>query len=161
MGHVGAPFGLKGWVKVQPYTGTQDALLDYPAWWLGSEAKGEWRRVAVAEAGPHGKGLMARLEGCADRDAAARLRGQQVAVPRGELPRNDDGEYYQGDLVGLAVVNRQGEALGAVSTLLETGASPVLVVKGERERLVPFVPAVVLEVDLDAGRIMVDWGADY
>ena len=161
MGHVSAPFGVRGWVKVQPYTGTQEALLDFPAWWLGSEEKGEWRRLEVAEASPHGKGLVARLEGCADRDAAARFQGLQVAVPRSLLPRNRAGEFYQGDLLGLAVVNRQAQNLGTVSALLETGASPVLVVRGERERLLPFVPPVILEVDLEAGRIVVDWGADY
>lgn len=161
MGHVSAPFGVRGWVKVQPYTGEQDALLDYPAWWLGSEEKGEWRRLEVAEAGRHGKGLVVRLEGCTGRDAAARFQGLQVAVPRSLLPQNPAGEIYQGDLVGLAVVNREGQELGAVSRVLDTGASPVLVLRGDRERLLPFVPPVVLEVDLEAGRIVVDWSADY
>lgn len=161
MGHVGAPFGVKGWVKIHPYTETQDALLGYPAWWLGSEAKADWRRVRVAEAVCQGKGLVARLEDCADRDAAARWRGLEVGLQRSELPPEESGEFYLADLEGLAVVTLQGEELGVVGGFLETGANPVMTVKGERERLIPFVPAVVREVDLEAGRIAVDWGADF
>ena len=161
VGHVGAPFGVKGWVKIHPYTGTRDALLDYPAWWLGSEEKADWRPFRVAEAVCQGKGLIARLGDCADRDAAARLRGLQVGLWRSELPAAASGEFYLADLEGLGVVTLRGENLGVVDGFLETGASPVMTVRGERERLIPFVPAVVREVDLEAGRIAVDWGADF
>ena len=161
MGHVGAPFGVKGWVKIHPYTETQDALLDYPAWLLGSEEGADWRRVRVTEAVCQGKGLIARLDDCADRDAAARLRGLQVGLRRSELPAEAAGEFYLADLEGLEVVTVRGEELGVVDGFLETGANPVMTVKGERQRLIPFVPAVVREVDLEAGRIVVDWGADF
>jgi 16S rRNA processing protein RimM len=161
MGHIGAPFGVKGWVKVHPYTGSQDALLDYPAWWLGRGETEDWRQMPVAEATCHGKVLIARLGGCMDRDAAARLYGLRVGVPRSELPPAGTGEIYWTDLEGLSAVNLQGEELGVVDGLLETGASPVLVVKGDRERLIPFVAPVVRQVDRKAGRILVDWGADY
>lgn len=161
MGHFGAPFGVKGWVKVHPYTESLEALLGYPEWWLGREGRDDWRRVRVAEAACHGKALIARLEGCSDRDAAADLRGLQLGLRREQLPREKPGEYYWADLEGLEVVNLQGHALGPVTGLLETGASPVLAVKGERERLIPFVSPVVREVDLEAGRIVVDWGLDY
>jgi 16S rRNA processing protein RimM len=136
-------------------------LLDYTAWWLGSEEKADWRRVTVTEAVSQGKGLIARLGDCADRDAAARLRGLQVGLRRSELPAEDSGEFYLADLEGLDVVTLRGEELGVVEGFLETVANPVMTVKGERERLIPFVPAVVREVDLDAGRIVVDWGADF
>jgi 16S rRNA processing protein RimM len=89
------------------------------------------------------------------------LRGREVAVPRAELPRNEEGEYYWTDLEGLRVGNLQGEALGVVTGLLETGASQVLVVQSERERLIPFVSAVVKSVDLARGELVVDWGADF
>lgn len=161
MGHVGAPFGVKGWVKIHPYTETPDALLEYPAWWLGSEQRADWRQVRVTEASCQGKGLVARLGDCADRDAAARLRGLQVGLRRSELPAEESGEFYLADLEGLEVVTLRGEGLGVVDGFLETGASPVMAVKGERERLIPFVPAVVRDVDLEAGRIVVDWGADF
>lgn len=161
MGHIGAPFGVKGSVKVSPCTETQEALLDYPIWWLGNEEQGGWHEVKVAEAALHGKGLIARFDGCHDRDAAARYRGKQIALRRADLPESAAGEFYWVDLVGLAVVNLEGTNLGAVAALVDTGANLVLEVKGDRERLIPFVDPVVREVDLEAGRIRVDWGADY
>ena len=159
MGRIAAPFGIRGWVKVQPFTEEFDGLLDFPVWHIGRGA--EWREVAVLEADVHSKSLVARLDGCNDRDAAAALKGMEVAVPREALPEAAENEYYWSDLIGLAVVNAQGETLGKVADVLETGANDVLVVEGERERLIPFVAQTILEVDLAAGRINVDWGADY
>ncbi|HUW50053.1 MAG TPA: ribosome maturation factor RimM [Sulfuricella sp.] len=159
MGRIAAPFGIRGWVKIQSFTEEFDGLLDYPVWHLG---RGEqWRKVAVLESEVHSKGLVVRLEGCNDRDAAAALKGLEIAVPREALPETGEDEYYWSDLIGLEVVNVQGEVLGKVSELLETGANDVLVVKGEREHLLPFIAQVILKVDLKAGRINVDWGADY
>lgn len=159
MGRIAAPFGIRGWVKVQPFTEEIDGLLDFPLWHLG---RGEqWREVAVLEADVHHKTLVARLDGCNDRDAAAALKGLEVAVTREALPAAAENEYYWSDLIGLEVVNAQGEVLGKVADMLETGANDVMVVAGERERLIPFVAQVILEVDLAAGRINVDWGADY
>lgn len=159
MGRIAAPFGVRGWVKIQPFTEEIDGLLDFPVWHLGRGA--DWREVKVLEADVHSKSLVARLQGCDDRDAAAALKGLEVAVPRDELPETGEDEYYWADLIGLEVVNTQGENLGKVADLLETGANDVLVVEGERERLIPFIAQVILEVDLKAGRISVDWGADY
>lgn len=161
MGHFGAPFGVKGWAYVHPYTGGQGALLEYPVWWLGHESAGEWEAVEVAEADLHGSGLIVRLEGCSDREDAGRLKGMQVAVRRGDLPETGAGEHYWADLVGLGVVNTQGVHLGTVTGLIETGANDVLSVEGERLRLIPFVARVIEAVDYEAGRIVVDWGEDF
>jgi 16S rRNA processing protein RimM len=159
MGRVAAPFGVKGWVRVQVFTEALDSLLDYPTWWLG---RGEnWREQQVEEADVHGRTLVARLAGCEDREAAAALTGAQIAVPQSELPEPGAGEYYWRDLQGLRVANLQGQELGTVSRLVETGAHGVLVVKGDRERLIPFVDAYVVKVDLAQGELVVDWGADY
>jgi 16S rRNA processing protein RimM len=159
MGRVGAPFGVKGWIKVQPFTRTVDGLLGHPTWWLGRE--GKWGRTTVADGAVHGRLLIAKLEGCDDRHAAARLKGLDVAIARAELPINADGEYYWSDLIGLEVANREGVALGRITRLIETGASPVLVVQGIRERLIPFAQPVVVSVDVADGRLTVDWGADF
>jgi len=159
MGRIAAPYGVKGWVKVHAYTEYLDSLLDYPLWRLGKD--GAWRSYRVLEGRLHNRFLLAELEGVVDRDAAERLRGMEVAVARDELPKPDEDEYYWADLIGLNVVNASGVSLGRVKGLLETGAHDVLRVIGDRERLIPFTAPIVLEVDLSAGYIRVDWEADY
>jgi len=159
MGWISAPFGVKGWVKVEPNTAATGNLLAYKTWWVGRE--GDWREIAVAEARVQGRALVARLEGHDDRDAAAALRGKSVAVPRAALPRTQSGEYYWADLIGLAVVNGSAQGLGRITGVLQTGANDVLVVAGERERLIPFIAEVVRDVNMAAGVVRVEWGADY
>jgi 16S rRNA processing protein RimM len=159
MGRIAAPYGVRGWVKVHPYTEYLDSLLDYPVWRLGKSAA--WRSYRVLQGRPHNRFLLVELEGVGDRDAAERLRGMEVAVARAELPEPDEGEYYWDDLIGLEVVTASGLSLGRVEGLLETGAHDVLRVVAERERLIPFTAPIVLEVDPSAGRIRVDWEADY
>jgi 16S rRNA processing protein RimM len=110
----------------------------------------------------HGDGLIVCLDGVATREGAEALEGQFVGVPREQLPATEGGEYYWADLIGLAVLNLAGVSLGKVTRLIETGANDVLVVTdGERERLLPFVGHVVKDVDVAAGRINVDWEADW
>ncbi len=160
MGRVVAPYAVRGWIKLQTFTEYLDSLLDYPVWRLGKD--GRWRDYRVLDGKIHGQYLMAGLEGVEDRSAAEALMGLDVAVLREEMPEADEDEYYWDDLIGLDVVNLAGEALGRVEGLLETGANDVLQVRnGEAERLLPFVDAVVKEVDLEAGRLVVDWGLDY
>jgi 16S rRNA processing protein RimM len=159
MGRVAGAFAVRGWIRLQVFTQRVDSLLDFPVWHVGRD--GSWEQVEFEEAAAHGRTLVAKLKGVDDREQAAALRGCEVAVPRAALPASEAGEYYWSDLQGLRVVNLQGEPLGRVSGLLETGANQVLVVQGERERLIPFVDAVVSSVDLERGELVVDWGADY
>ncbi|WP_269531206.1 ribosome maturation factor RimM [Chitinimonas sp. BJYL2] len=160
MGFVAGAFGIRGWVKVVADTEHADSLLDYDTWWLGRN--GVWQQYAVKDAAVHPKHLSAQLEGVDDRDRAFALKGMTIAIPRSAMPQAEDGEYYWADLIGLAVFNVQGESLGTVDNLLSTGANDVLVIKSaDAERLVPFVKAVVLDVDLTARSIRVDWGLDY
>lgn len=159
MGRVSAPYAVRGWLKIQTQTEYIDSLLDYPVWYLGKP--GQWRKFGLAEGKVHGQYLLAHLEGMDDRNAAEAVMGQLIAVPREDRPAAEAGEYYWDDLIGLAVVNGEGIDLGRVTGLLETGAHDVIVVKGDVERLIPFVDAYVREVDLEAGRILVDWGLDY
>lgn len=163
MGRVAAPYAVKGWIKVQPFTECLDSLLDYDFWWLGHEEgrRKNWRACRVLEGKVHGQTLLARLEGVDDRDAAEALKGLDVAVDRSEFPETGEDEYYWDDLIGLEVVNTEGVTLGKVEGLLETGAHDVLRLAGERERLIPFVEAFVREVDLNGKRILVEWGADW
>ena len=168
VGKIGAPYGVRGWVKVYSYTGQTGNLLDYDPWYLpdakSNQTTGhaQWRLADVVEAKEHGKGLVAKFEHCNDRDAAALLNGQEIAIRREQLPQTEAGEYYWIDLEGLEVKTVDGISLGIVDHLLETGANDVLVVKGERERLIPYVrDHIVKEVDLKAGFIRVDWDPDY
>jgi 16S rRNA processing protein RimM len=159
MARVAGAFGVRGWIKLQVFTERASSLLDYPVWWLGRDAA--WVPAEVEQASVHGSAVVAKLGGLDDREGAAALRGCKVAVPRAALPQNEEGEYYWADLEGLRVSNLEGETLGAVAGLIETGANQVLVVRGERERLIPFVGAVVKSVDLARGELLVDWGADF
>ena len=164
MARVLAPYGVQGWIKARPYTESIDALLNYTAWWLApARDEAAWRRFAVLAARQQGDTLVASLEGVDDRDAALEWRGAWVAVPRSELPAPAAGEFYWSELVGLSVVNRAGERLGTVSKVLETGAHPVLQVDAEdgAERLIPVVSAYIDAIDTAAGRILVDWPADF
>jgi 16S rRNA processing protein RimM len=159
LGRIAGLFGIRGWVKVYSYTEPREALLGYRRWLLS--AKDGWCEAAVAEGQRHGKTIIARIEGYIERDQAAELVGAEIAVPRTELPEAETGHYYWSDLEGLKVVHRDGTELGRVAYLLETGANDVMVVKGKRERLIPFVMNdIVLDVDLEQGRIDVDWEWD-
>lgn len=162
MGHITAPFGVQGWVKIQADTETPDSLLAYPELYMGKD--GNWRLIKVLDIEPRLKGtLVARLDGVADREKAFALRGSLLAVPRESLPAEDDDEFYWADLIGMAVSGVDGVDLGTVDNLMSTGANDVLIVKGPDgvERLIPFVEAFVVEVDKTARRISTLWGLDY
>lgn len=182
MGRVLAPYGVYGWVKVRPDTEAIDGLFDYETWWLGKENL--WREVEVETAKVHSDVLLVKLVGIDDRDAAFKLKGHQVAVPRSELPDLDsEDEYYWSDLIGLMVTNTQGVMLGVVVDVFETGANDVIVVRSENqtvpplldsekldkakkvakpeEKLLPFIADVVLKVDLQAKSMLVEWDADF
>lgn len=167
VGKIGAPHGVRGWVKIQSYTDPVEHLLDYDPWFLGkeqgkTEKNTSWQAADLLEAREHGKGLVAHFRGCDDRDATVALRGQLIAVRREQLPKPAAGEYYWLDLEGLRVENLDGISLGTVDHLMETGANDVLVVKGERQRLIPYVQGpIVKEVDIEGGLIRVDWSPDY
>ena len=159
MGRISGAYGVKGWVKVKSYTRQAGDLLSYLPWYLGTGS--HWQATQVLEGRLHGKGLVARLPGCDDRDAAERLAGTDIGIYRHQLPPAEHNEYYWNDLVGVQVVTLGGKTLGSVDYLLETGANDVLVVTGDRERLIPFIHGqVIASVDLDAGVIKVDWDPD-
>jgi 16S rRNA processing protein RimM len=161
LGRISGAHGVKGWVKVYSETSPRENILAYSPWDL--VRAGSRQRIEVAAGRPQGKILVARLEGCDDRDAAEALVGCEIRVPRSRLP--DDlapGEYYWADLVGLRVETLEGVELGRIARLFETGANDVIVVAGERERLLPYVwQQVVREVDLAAGVMRVDWDPDF
>jgi 16S rRNA processing protein RimM len=169
-------FGVKGWIKVEPFSSDPQALFSSRRWFLAAPQDRRPERAEhaaamppllhIAEARDHGDMVIARCTEIADRDAARTLRGARVFVSRASFPTADADEFYWVDLIGLRVVNRQGEQLGTVAGLFDTGPHSVLrVVSGAQEqtqeRLIPFVAAYVDDVSLQERRITVDWGLDY
>ena len=159
MGRVVGAFGVNGWVKVKAFTESAATLGTFPRWLL--QSREGWREVALEDFAVHSKGPVAKLAGCDDRDSADALRGSEVAVPRDALGEAEEGSLYWVDLVGLEVVDESGTKLGEVEGLFETGETSVLIVKGAKERLIPFIADYVKAVDREARRITVDWKPDY
>lgn len=161
VGKLHGAFGVRGEVKLESHTDPAQAIARYQPWIL-RDVRGDEHSVTGVRVRPGAKGLIATLPEVQDRDAAEALRGVEIFVPRSALPPPAPGEYYWVDLEGLRVVNLEGVEFGTVSHLFDTGANLVLVVQGERERMIPFVqPDYVREVDFDAGIIRVDWDADF
>ena len=160
LGEIVGAHGVRGEVKLHSWTRPRENILDYPAWAL--EKADSVREYKVASGRQQGKGLVARLAGVDDRDAAATLQGSRITVPRSELPAKAPGEYYWAELQGLVVETLTGQSLGKVTGLIETGANDVLVVAGERERLIPYAPGLYIQsVDLSGGRMVVDWDPGF
>ena len=158
LGYISAVHGIKGWVKVHSWTRPMEAILGYRPWLLGEQKN----PVKIVDGRKQGKGLVALLPGFEDREQAITLVGQEIFVERDQLPPTVEGEYYWADLEGLEVHTTNGDVLGRVDRLMETGANDVLVIRGEREHLVPFVQGqYVKRVDLEGGLIEVDWDPEF
>ena len=167
LGKITSVFGIKGWVKVYSYTDPMDQILDYPEWIL--QLNGRQLTVRLSSGKVHGKGLVAHLKGCHDRDEALKYQGAEIFVTATQLPELDEGDFYWHELEGLRVVTLEGVNLGVVDHLMSAGtANDVLVVRGDSqaidndERLIPYLmDNVVKHIDLEAGEIRVDWQPDY
>lgn len=171
VGRIADAWGVKGWFKVLPYSATPEALFSTKRWYLQPAERGVrgfegTRLLRIREAKEHADTIVAWAQDIPDRDAAQALRGARIFVPRSSFPSTGADEYYWVDLLGLAVVNREGVELGEVRELLSTGPQTVLVLSYQlegkaHERMIPFVAAYVDRVDLAARRIFVDWQPDY
>ena len=156
MGRVAGAYGVRGWIRV--LVDDAEDLSGQAQWWVGGVER------AVEQAKPHGGALLAKLAGVDDRAQAQALNGAAVELPHNRLPALEPGRYYWADLIGLEVVNESGIVLGRVKTLFSNGAHDVMeleVTDGGAGRLLPWVPSVVNAVDLEGGRIEVQWGADW
>lgn len=160
VGRISGLYGVQGWVRVYSYTEPRDNILRYAPWYL--QQNGEWLVRKLIKGRVHGKGIVAVLENIDSRELAAQWIEHEIAVRCEQLPPADEGEYYWADLIGLDVITQQGAKLGQVERLLQTGANDVLVVQGERERLIPFVArSVIKQVDLTQRLLTVDWDPDF
>ncbi|HUL13157.1 MAG TPA: ribosome maturation factor RimM [Methylococcaceae bacterium] len=161
VGEIAGAYGVKGWVKIHSYTEPAENILDYSPWRLAGD-KCESREYKVIAGRRHGQAVVARLEGVETRDQAVGLRFQKISVSRDQFPQLERGCYYWVDLIGLKVLTCSGVEFGTVAEMMATGANDVMVVRGERERLVPFVlDEYVKEVRLDEGIMIVDWDPDF
>jgi 16S rRNA processing protein RimM len=165
MGRIGAPWGLKGWVKLFSFADPLDNLLEYQQFYV--QGANGLETLEFAEMKEHGKSFVGRVKGCEVREAAALYTGKELLLAKAELPNLDEG-YYWYQLEGLRVQTLSGQDLGTVQYLMETGANDVLVVRGDEqsvdreERLLPYVEeAVVKSVDLAKAVILVDWDKEY
>ena len=155
LGVVGAPFGVRGWIKVRSHTNPPERLFEHRL--LHLRTSGHTQAYRLETTGRSAGQLTAKLEGVTDRDQAQALRGYLICVPRSELPQRDDRDYYRADLIGCEVVNLAGMSLGTVRHFLETPAQVLMVVKGRSEFWVPAVPQHLRRVDLAARQVTVDW----
>lgn len=166
LGKITTAFGIKGWVKVHSYTDPMTNLLEYPTWHIFVD--GQWKEFKVLQGKPQGKGLVASLNGINDRDLALALSQSEIGVPEAQLPELEEDEHYWFQLIGLKVVNTEDVLLGQVKELYDSGGgNEVLAIQpcegsvDKQQRLMPFVEQYVLEVDLDAGLVQVDWDPDF
>ncbi|MEO6137112.1 MAG: ribosome maturation factor RimM [Luteimonas sp.] len=161
LGTVLGAFGVRGELKIDSFTQPTSAILQYQPWIL-RDAQGRERELAGARGRDTAKGLVGTFPDVNDRDAAEALRGTEIHVPRSALPPPKPGEYYWVDLEGMRVLNLEGADFGTVSHLFSTGANDVLVARGDRERMIPFLePDFITSVDFDSGTVTVDWDADF
>lgn len=162
MGRLGRPVGLKGQVKLYPFSKDISQLIDYQPWYM-KNSQDSWQIVDCSDVTLRDKFLLVSIKGVLSKEAAQALTHNEIAVPRTALPVLPEGEYYWRDLIGLQVVNADGCPFGLVTELMETGANDVLIVKlGDKKRLIPFLlDEFILSIDITNKMITVDWDEDF
>ncbi len=166
LGQITSVYGVKGWVKIYSHTDPMENILTYTPWLL--KLNGQWTPVKVEVSKKHGKGLIAKLVGVNDREVARQYCGADIAVDSSLLPQLEEGEYYWSQLEKLSVYTLNGELLGRVSHLMETGSNDVMIVRGNaesidrRERILPYLPDLVIkDINLEEGTMRVDWDPEF
>lgn len=159
VGYIIGAHGVKGWVRIFSDTSPRENILNYSPWKIQT---GDQIETVEVSGRLQGKNVVVKLAGVEDREQASELIGSKIYILAKQLPKLDDGEYYWSELIGLEVESLEAEPLGSIETMMETGANDVMVLKGDRERLIPFVmDDVVRKVDLANNRVVVDWKPDY
>lgn len=158
LGRFGSAHGVRGWLSVNSYTDPSDNILSYPNW--QRETPAGWETLEITHSQVLHNKIIVKLAGCDDRNQAQHYTNQSIAIERSELPETEAGEYYWHDLIGLEVYSQE-QLLGVVKELKETGSNDVLIVQGERERWIPYHKNTIIQVDLVAKRIDVDWDPEF
>jgi len=158
VGKIGAPFGIKGWLKIISFTDPVTNLTEFDHWFL--EKGDHWETITVNGSQAHGKGIIAKLKGLNTPEEARLFTGKKIAIQRSQLPTLNQDEFYWRDLEGLTVVDQHDKILGKIAYLIETGSNDVLIVKDEqgKEIAIPYLPDdVVKRIDLETKVMHVDW----
>ncbi len=174
VGKITTAFGIQGWVKIYSFTENPQDIFAYKPWNVKT-ARG-WKQVKVSQWKVQSKGLVAKLEGCEDRDAALAYGQNEIRISKAQFQPLEEDEFYWQDLEGCRVLNLQQENLGIVTSLMETGANDVLVLKIDdgsvpllsdkgkavKERLIPYVPDEIIQnIDIANKQIIVEWPSDF
>lgn len=160
MGKVVGSHGVKGWLKIHPFTEKIETLGEYSNWLISSDEK-HWDDFKVEKTIVKNNVFLVKLDTINDRNESDVLKKYMVGVRRDKLPKLKANSFYWSDLIGLNVENKEGVKFGVVDTMMETGSNDVLVVKGNDEILIPYLPDVILSVDLKTKRVLVDWDENY
>ncbi len=159
VGRIGRIFGIKGWMKLHSFTEPMENILNYKQWYIFMG--NSWEPITPEDIKIHGKGLLIKFLDLNTPEQAQIYTNADIGITSDQLPKLTTNDYYWSDLEGLKVINTAGEELGTVAYLFATGANDIMVVKGSKERLLPYIKQVVLKVDLQQGTILVDWGLDF
>jgi 16S rRNA processing protein RimM len=155
IGKVSGCFGVKGWLKIFSYSDPRENITTYKSWLVGDKL------FDSVESKKNGKLIVAKLEGINDKETAQTFIGQKVEILQSQLRQLDTNQFYWKDLIGISVTNKQGVDLGIIKNMLETGSNDVIIIKGERERLMPYIAdKTVIKVDLSNKTMLVDWHED-
>ena len=158
IGKIGSTYGVNGWLKIHTYTEFGANILHYSPWFLSIPGQDTYQEIIIEDGKPHGNSYIAKIADANNPEEARLYTGKVISIQRSQLPTLNQGEYYWSDLVGLTVMNTKGEVLGIVSYLIETGANDVLVIKGDKEHAIPYLPgSVVVNIDLAKKEMIVDW----
>lgn len=165
LGKIVGVWGVKGWIKLHSYTRNRVDIAKYSTWYLQeSRKKTDPIAIDVIHCREQAQGIVAQLDGIADRDQAMAMNGQTIFVKKTDLPKLSKGEFYWQQLIGLEVANNV-KKIGVVGSIIETGANDVLVITQEQEGLadilIPYTEQTVIEIDLETGTIIVDWDPSY
>lgn len=156
VGRFGRVHGLKGFISVQSFTEPRNNIVNYDNWHI--KQGNQWHLLKLLQIEVNDKHVLVRVDGYQEREHLATLTNAEIAVPRDQLPALDEDEFYWHQLIGLNVVNTEGEAFGVVEEMMSTGSNDVLVVQGDKRRLIPYLPGLyVTKVDLNNQQIIVDW----
>ena len=160
MGKVVGSHGIKGWLKIQPFTEDINTLGKFSSWFL-SKNESEWKEFKIESSSIKGRTLLSKIENVNDRNEADKFKSFLIGINKIDLPVLEKGKYYWSDLISLEVINEVGFNFGVIDSIMETGSNDVLVIKGEKETLIPYLDNVILKIDLEKKNVLVDWDENF